>query len=111
MCARVFMEQVVHVAGRDERKPRALRELRELRVDPRLLGQPRVLDLDVGRLAAEDLDEPVEVGRGVGPARFLERLRDASGKASGERDQTLGVRLEQPPVDARLVVITLQIAR
>ena len=89
VCARVFMEQVVHVAGRDERKPRALRELRELRVDPRLLGQPRVLDLDVGRLAAEDLDEPVEVGRGVGPARFLERLRDASGKASGERDQTL----------------------
>ncbi len=110
MRARVFVEQVVHVAGRDKRETGALRELRELRVDPRLLGEPRVLDLDVGRLAPEDLDEPVEVGRSVGLARLLERLRDASRKASGERDQPFRVRLEQPPVDARLVVVALQIA-
>ncbi len=68
MCARVFVEQVVHVAGRDERQAGALGELRQLRVDPRLLGEPRVLDLDVGRVAPEDLDEPVEVGSRVGLA-------------------------------------------
>ena len=108
--ARVLVLEVVHVAGRDERQARALGEAREQRVDPRLLLEPRVLDLDVGRVLAEDLDEPVEVGRRVGLARLLERLRDAPGEAAGERDQPLGVGLEQLPVDARLVVIPLQIA-
>jgi hypothetical protein len=105
------MEQVMHVAGRDERQARALRELCELRVDPRLLGKPGVLNLDVGRVAPEDLDEPVEVGRRVRLARLLERLRDAPREAAGERDQAIRVRLEQPPVHTRLVVIALQIAR
>ena len=73
--------------------------------------EPRVLDLDVGRVAPEDLDEPVEVGRRVRLARFLERLRDAPGEAAGECDQPRRVGLEQAPVDARLVVIALQIAR
>jgi hypothetical protein len=55
----------VHVAGRNERQPRALGELREQRVDPRLLGEPRVLNLDISAVLAKDLHQLVEVGCGV----------------------------------------------
>ncbi len=109
--ARVLVAEVVDVAGGDERQARALGEAGQLGVDSRLRLEARVLDLDVGLVAAEDLEEPVEVTRRVGLARFLERLRDASREAAGERDQTCRVPLQQLPVDARLVVIPLQIAR
>ena len=70
----------------------------------------RVLHLDVGRVLAEDLDEPVHLGRRVGGPGLLERLADPPGEAAGERDQPLGVGLEQLPVDARLVVVALEVA-
>ena len=73
MRARVLVAEVVDVAGGDERQPGRLGELRELRVDPLLRLEPGVLDLDVGRVAAEDLDEPVEVGGGVLRPDLLER--------------------------------------
>ena len=57
---------------------------------------------------AEDLDEPVEVGGGVGGALLFERLADAAGEAAGEGEQSAGVCLEQLPVDARLVVVALE---
>src|SRR5205085_8009778 len=41
---------------------------------------------------------------------LLERLRDAPGEAAGEREDALRVALEQLPVDARLVVVTLEVA-
>ena len=110
MCARVFMKQVVHVAGRHERQPGALGELREERVDPCLLGEARILDLDVRAVFAKDLHQLVQVGRRVALARLLERLRDPPRQASGERDHACRMLLEQRPVDARLVVIPLQIA-
>ena len=84
--ARVVVHQIVDVAGGDERQAGRLGELRELRVDPRLLLEARVLELDVGLVAPEDLDKPVEVGGGVGRAVLLERLADAAGEAAGERD-------------------------
>ena len=110
-CAlRVLVPQVVDVAGRDERQPGLGRELRQERVDPRLDVEARVLDLDVGRVAPEDLREPVEVGaRVVGPA-LLERLADAAREAAGERDEPVRVPLEQLPVDPRLVVVALEVA-
>ncbi len=85
--ARVFMLEVVDVAGRDEPEPGALGELREQRVDPLLLLEVRVLDLDVRVVGAEGLDEPVEVGGSVGRPGLLERAADASGEAAGEGEQ------------------------
>ena len=41
---------------------------------------------------------------------LLERLADAAGEAAGERDQPGRVLLEQLPVDARLVVVALEVA-
>jgi hypothetical protein len=82
VCARVLVLEVVHVAGRDEGQLRLARELGEERVDPRLLGEARVLDLDIDAVAAEDLREPVEVGLGVLRPVLLERLADAAAEAA-----------------------------
>ena len=110
MRARVLVAEVVDVAGRDEPEPGALGHLRKERVNSLLRLEVRVLHLDVGRVLAEDLDEPVHLGRRVGGPGLLERLADPSGEAAGERDQPLGVGLEQLPVDARLVVVALEVA-
>jgi hypothetical protein len=41
---------------------------------------------------------------------LLERLADAPGETAGERHDPLRVPLEQLPVDARLVVVALEVA-
>ncbi len=110
MRAGVLVVQVVDVTGRDEGQPRPLGQLLQLGVDPRLRVEPRVLDLDVRAVLAEDLHEPVEVGGRVLRPVLLERLGDAAGQAARERDQAGRVPLEQLPVDARLVVVALEVA-
>ena len=110
MGLRVRVVEVVDVAGGDERDAGLLGEGGELRVDPRLLVEAGVLDLDVDVVAAEDLGQAIEVRGGVlGPA-LLECFRDAAREAAGERDEPLGVAFEVPPVDARLVVVALEVA-
>src|SRR5213079_2359980 len=108
--ARVVGEQVVDVAGRDGRDARARGELDELRDELLLHRQVRVLELDVDRVAPEDLREPVELGRGVLRPSLFQRLAHSSGEAAAERDDTLRVPLEELPVDARLVVVALEVA-
>ena len=107
---RVLVAEVVDVARCDERQTGLLGELGELRVDPRLLGEAGVLDLDVDVVAAEDLRQAVEVGRGVLGAALLERAGDAAREAAGERDEPLRMRLQMAPVHARLVVVALEVA-
>ena len=108
--ARVRVAEVVDVTRRDRRQPRLAGELDELRKDARLHVEMRVLQLDVGVVAAEHLRQPVELVVGVAGAALLERLRNATGQAAGQRDQACLVPLEQLPVDARLVVVALEIA-
>ena len=107
---RVVGVEVVHVTRRDEREPGLFRERDERGIDFLLLGEPGVLQLDVGRVAPEDLHEPVEILARVLRPVLDERARDASRQASGQRDDALRVTLEQLPVDARLVVVALEIA-
>ena len=107
---RILVPQVVDVAGGDRRQATLLGELDELRRDPLLHLEVRVLELDVDVVAAEDLLEPVELCLGVALAVLFERLADATGEAPRERDQPRAVALEQLPVDARLVVVALEIA-
>ena len=107
---RVGLLEVVDVARGDERQAGLLGEPDQVRVDLGLLAQPGVLELDVDALAAEDLDEPVEVGGRVGRPVLDERPGDAAGEAARERDDSLRVPLEQRPVDARLVVVALEVA-
>src|SRR4029079_19214434 len=78
----VLVPQVVNVAGRDQRQAGLARELLQRRVDLRLDVKPRVLDLDVGRVAPEDLREPVEVGARVAGPALLERFADPAREAA-----------------------------
>ena len=102
--------EVVDVAGRHEREARLLREGEQPRVHALLLREAGVLELDVRRVASEDLGEAVEVGPGVLRAILDERSRHASGEASRERDQALRMTLEKLPVHPRLVVVALEVA-
>ncbi len=107
---RVGSVEVVDVAGRDDGKP-PLRRERGQRLEERLLDvDVPVLELDVGRVAAEDLREPVEVGLCIARAVLHERARDAPAEAAGEGEHALRMALEQLPVDAGLVVVALEVA-
>ena len=108
--ASVLGAEVVDVAGGDRRQARGLGDLGELGQDPPLHLEVRVLKLDVDVVLAEDLDEAVELRAGVARPALLERLADATGEAARERDHAVGVPLEQLPVDARLVVVALEVA-
>ena len=80
MCERVLGVEVVDVTGGDEREPGLGRERDELRIDLVLLCEPGVLDLDVRRVTAEDLDEPVEIA-----GRVLRRLSESARETRPER--------------------------
>ena len=110
MRERVLGVEVVDVSRRHERKPGLGGERDQLRVDLLLLGEPGVLQLDVRRVAPEDLDEPVEIAaRVLGPS-FGESPRDTAREAAGQRDDALRMSLEELPVDTRLVVVPLEVA-
>ncbi len=106
----VLVVQVVDVAGRHERQAGPLRDLGELRVDLGLDLETGVLDLDVRRVRSEDLAEPPELHLRFGRVAVLERLADPPREAAGERDEAGRVRAQELPVDARLVVVALEIA-
>ena len=62
----VLAAQVVDVGGRDQRPAELARVAGDALVRLRLLGDPVLLDLEVDVVGAEDVDEVVEVGAGVG---------------------------------------------
>ena len=101
--------EVVDVSGRDERKARLLGERDQLGVDRLLLGKAGVLELDVGGVAPEDLLETVEVFARILRPFLGERPRHAPGETPGQRHEPLRVALQELPVDARLVVVPLEI--
>ena len=83
VCARVGVAQVVDVAGRDGRQPLLRGELDELRQDPRLHVEVRVLQLDVDVVARRTIC----ARRSSSPsasvdAVLLERLADAPARGS-----------------------------
>ena len=87
--ARVLVAEVVDVAGGDEREAGRRGDLRELGVDPLLHLEPGVLDLEVRRLATEDVAQPRELLLGLVAVPVLERLADPAREAAGERDRAL----------------------
>ena len=102
--------EVVDVTRRDEREAPLRCEPGQLVVDRLLDVETGVLQLDVGVVATEDLLEAVELGLGVAIATFRDRPRDTTGEATGECDHPRRVALEELPVDARLVVVALEIS-
>ena len=110
MRPRVLVAKVVHVARGDERQARGLRELRQVGVDPLLDLEPGVLDLEIGRIRPEDVTKIRDLLLGLGGVPVLERLADPAGEAAREREESLGVALQELPVDPRLVVVALEVA-
>ena len=106
----VFGVEVVDVTGGDEREADLGGERDEARVDLLLLGEPRVLDLDVRRVPSEDLYEPVEIAVRIARPVLDESSGDTAGQAARERDEPLRMPLEEAPVDPRLVVVALEVA-
>ena len=106
----VLGTQVVHVAGADRGQAELVGQLDQHGVDLPVLVQVGILDLDVEVLPAEDLDHQIHLLAGGGLVALHDRLVDAARQAAAQRDQTARVLLEQVEVDARLVVVALEIA-
>jgi hypothetical protein len=102
--------EVVDVTCRNERQAALRGELGERLQDRLLHVEAGVLQLDVDVVAPEQLDEPVELGLGVGGPALDERTRDPPGQAARQRDQPRRVLPEELPVDPRLVVVALEVA-
>ena len=108
---RVALLDVMHVVRRDQLQAELLRPRNQVPVDLGLLRQAVVLQFQVEVLRAERLLEPVNRLARPGQLVLLNPLRDFARQAAGERDQPLLVRRQQFLVDARLVVIALQVRR
>ena len=105
---RIVLAGVVRVVGRDQRDPGALRDASQALVDPRLLLHPVVLDLEEVVVTEHPL---ILEGRlfGAGFVGVEQPAGHLAAQAAGERDQTLGMLGEQRLIDARLVVIPLEV--
>ena len=106
----VLGAQVVHVARADDRQAGLGGQRQEAGVDALVLVDAGVLQLDVDVLAPEDLHEAVELLARTGLIARQQRRARAPGEAAGQRDDAVGVGLEQLVVDARLVVVALEVA-
>jgi hypothetical protein len=100
---------VVEIVGHDERQAGLGREPQQLLVEPALLGHAVVLELEEEIARPEDVavlagDPPSQV-----PVVDLERLRDLPAQAGGQADQPLGVLREVLAIDARLVVVAVEV--
>ena len=102
---------VVRVVGGDERQPGPPRDLDQPGAHRVLLGDAVVLELEEVVVGAEDLGVlACDRLRRVDVAAH-DRLGQLAAEARGEADQSLGVLGEQLPVDARLVVVALEVRR
>ena len=106
---RVGLLHIMHVVGGDALQTELFRPRDEVLVHLRLLWQRVVLQLQVEIFRAERLLEPVHRVASLVQLVLEDRLRDFAGEAAGKDDQTLLVRGEQFLVNARLVVIAIEV--
>ena len=106
---RLRLVDVVEVVRHDERQVRLGREPEELLVEPALLRQAVVLQLEEEPSLAKDLAVLAGEAPGGLPVVDLERLRDLAAEARGQPDETLGVTGQVLAVDPRLVVVAVDV--
>jgi hypothetical protein len=100
---------VVAVVGGEQRGADAVGDLDQGRVGLVLLGEPVVLDLHEEVALSEDVLESGGQHLGLDLVVGQEGLEDHAAEAAGGGDEALGVALEQLPVQAGLVVVTLEV--
>ena len=111
MVVEVVAAEVVDVAGRDQRPPDLARDPDDALVGLVLLGHAVLLDLEVDVLGAEHLQQLVGVAARLGRGVVDEPPAEARLEAAGERDDAVGVALEQRQVDVGLAApVALEVA-
>ena len=100
---------VVEVVGHDQRQAGLRREPEELLVEPALLGQAVVLELEEEAVLAEDVAVLAGEVAGELPVVGLERPRDLAAETGRQPDQALAVPGEVLAVDPGLVVVAVEV--
>ena len=104
----VLRLDVVRVVGGDQRQAGAPRDLDQAGAHRLLLGDAVVLQLEEVAVGSEDLGMLARHRLGGRHVAAEDRLGQLATEARGEADQALGVLGEQLAVDARLVVVALE---
>ena len=105
----LLLVHVVEIVGDDQRQPGLRGEAEQLLVEAALLGDAVVLQLEVEAVLAEDVGVLAGELAGELPVVHLERLGDLAAEAGGHPDQPLAVLGEVLAVDARLVVVAVDV--
>ena len=105
---RMAFLDVMNVIRRDEFEAEFLRPLDQMLVDLRLFRDAVVLQFEVKILRAERLLEPIHRVARLVQLVFEDPIRDFARQAAGHRDQAFLVRGQDFLVNARLVIIALQ---
>ena len=105
----VVGRQVVHVVRRHQRQAQLARQRDQLLVHRPLLRQAVVLHLEIKPVLAQDLGVFAGEPPRLVVEAVLERLGHLALQARGERDQALMVFRQQRAVDARLVVVAVEV--
>ncbi len=107
----LVLAHVVQVVGDDERGARLGRQAQQLGVQGALLRQAVVLQLQVEAVRAEDVAVLAGDPAGEVPVVHLERLGDLAAQAGGHADDALAVPGQELTVEARLVVVAVEVGR
>ena len=100
---------VVEVVGRDQRQAHLGAEAEQLLVEPVLVGDLVVLELEEEAVRAQDVRVRArDTPRGL-PVVHLQRAGDLAVEARGQADQPRAVLGEVVAVDARLVVVAVDV--
>ena len=105
----LVLANVVQVVGHDERQSRLRGEAQQLFVEPALFRQAVVLQLQEEAILAEDVAVLAGELAGQLPVVGFERLRDLAAEAGGQPDQPLTVAGEMVAIDARLVIVAVDV--
>ncbi len=105
---RVTFLNVVNVIRCDAFQPEFLRPRNQMLVHFRLLGDAVILEFEIKILRPERLLEPIHRIPRLRQLVLHDRLRNLAGETTGQRDQSLFALRENFFVNARLVVIALQ---
>ena len=105
----LLLADVVQVVGDDQRQADLRGEPQQLVVEPALLREAVVLELEEEAVLAEDVAVLAGDLAGQLPVVDLERLGDLAAEARGEADEALAVLREVLAVDARLVVVAVDV--
>jgi len=106
---RLAAMDVVEVVGDDERQSHLGGEPQELLVEPALLGQAVILELEVEAIRPQDVAVLAGDGPGKVPVLDLERPGNLAVEAGRQADQALAVLRQVLAVDARLVVVAVDV--